>query len=105
MRLAQTQVCPVLRNLLIMAPSTAASRSASSKTTKGALPPSSMLTFFTVSAHCFIRSLPTSVEPVKESLRTVGFAVSSPPMAPEAPVTMLRTPGGKPARSASSARA
>ena len=47
-------------------------RSASSKTMKGALPPSSSDTFFTVPAHCSISSLPTSVDPVKLSLRTVG---------------------------------
>src|SRR3546814_10261582 len=73
MRLAQTQVWPVLRNLEIMAPSTAASRSASSNTRKGALPPSSSEIFVTVEAHCCISSLPTSVEPVKESLRTIGL--------------------------------
>src|ERR1043166_1840567 len=38
MRLVQTQVCPVLRYLEATAPSTAASRSASSKTMNGALP-------------------------------------------------------------------
>ena len=47
---------------------------------KGALPPSSSETFFTVGAHWAISSRPTSVEPVKESLRTIGLAVSSPPM-------------------------
>ncbi|MNC93708.1 hypothetical protein D3C83_103990 [compost metagenome] len=71
----------------------------------GALPPSSIETFFTVSAHCLISSLPTSVEPVKESLRTIGFDVISPPISFDEPVTMLITPGGKPARSASSASA
>ena len=65
----------MLRNFESMAPVTAASRSASSKTMKGALPPSSSETFFTVEAHWRIKSLPISVEPVKVSLRTVGFAV------------------------------
>src|SRR3546814_1838734 len=86
MRLAQTQVCPVLRNLEMMAPSTAASRSASSNTRKGALPPSSSEIFFTVEAHCCISSLPTSVEPVKESLRTIGLEVISPPISLAEPV-------------------
>ena len=49
--------------------------------------------------------LPISVEPVKVSLRTIGLAVISSPMAPEAPVTTLKTPAGMPARSPSSARA
>ena len=73
---------------------------------KGALPPSSSATFFTVPAHWAISSLPTSVEPVKESLRTTGLAVSSAPTsAARLVVTMLNTPGGMPARSASSASA
>lgn len=46
MRLAQTQVWPPLRNFETSAPSTARSRSASSKTMKGALPPSSRLSRF-----------------------------------------------------------
>jgi hypothetical protein len=55
--LAQTQVWPVLRYLEAIAPSTAASRSASSKTMKGALPPSSSETFFTVARALRIRML------------------------------------------------
>src|SRR5580704_15329661 len=102
MRLAQTQVCPALRYLEAMAPLTAASRSASSKTMKGALPPSSSDSFFTVPAHCSISSLPISVEPVKVSLRTIGFDVISPPISLAAPVTQEKTPAGTPARSASS---
>jgi hypothetical protein len=105
MRLAHTQVWPELRYLQATAPATAASRSASSKTMKGALPPSSSETFFTVAAHCAISSLPTSVDPVKESLRTVGLPVSSAPISPERPVTTLTTPLGIPARLASSASA
>ena len=93
------QVCPELRNLQIIAPATAASRSASSKTRNGALPPSSSETFLTWPAHCAIRSLPTSVEPVKPSLRTIGFEVSSPPISGASaaePVTIERMPRGTP---------
>jgi hypothetical protein len=86
-----------------MAPSTAASTSASSKTMKGAFPPSSIEVFFIVAAHWASSILPTGVEPVKVSLRTAGLAVSSPPIAEVAPATTLRTPSGTPARSASSA--
>ncbi len=64
-----------------------------------------MLTFLTVSAHCLSRIFPTSVEPVKESLRTVSLPVSSPPTSLALPVTTLKTPLGMPARSPSSARA
>src|SRR3546814_4513474 len=81
-RLAHTQVCPVLRYLLAMAPSTAASRSASSNTMNGALPPSSIETRFMSSAHCAISRLPTAVEPRSEehtselqSLMRISYAV------------------------------
>src|SRR6266849_6665618 len=86
MRLAQTQVWPALRYLDAIAPLTAISMSASSKTMNGALPPNSSETFFTVPAHCSINSLPISVEPVKVSLRTVGFEVISPPISVAPPV-------------------
>ncbi len=93
-------VWPEFRNLHAIAPATASSRSASSKTMNGALPPSSSETFFTCCAHCAISSFPTSVEPVKPSLRTVGFPVSSPPISGAscaAPVTISKTPSGSPA--------
>src|SRR6202040_1607240 len=105
MRLAQTQVWPALRYFEAIAPLTAASMSASSKTMNGALPPNSNDNFLTVPAHCCISNLPTSVEPVKVSLRTIGFEVSSPPTSFDGPVTQEKTPFGTPARSASSHRA
>src|SRR5580704_15361393 len=105
MRLAQTQVWPALRYFDAMAPLTAISMSASSKTINGALPPSSSDNFFTVPAHCSISNLPTSVEPVKVSLRTIGFEVISPPISLEPPVTQEKTPFGTPARSANSHKA
>ncbi len=96
----------MLRYFEASAPSTAWSRSASSKTMNGALPPSSSETFFTVVAHCAISCLPTAVEPVKENFRTSGFWVSSRPTSlARVVVTTLNTPLGRPARSASSARA
>src|ERR1700687_3813694 len=52
MRLAQTQVWPMLRYFETIAPSTAASISASSNTTNGALPPRSRPSFFTPTAAC-----------------------------------------------------
>src|SRR5271170_7675506 len=72
---------------------------------KGALPPSSSEIFFTVPAHCTINFLPISVEPVKVSLRTVGFDVISPPIAVALPVITLKTPLGIPALWLSSANA
>src|SRR6516225_4913661 len=105
MRLAQTQVWPAFRYFEAMAPLTAISMSASSKTMNGAFPPNSIEVFLTVAAHCSISNLPTSVEPVKVSLRTVGFDVSSPPISFDGPVTQENTPFGTPPRSASSHKA
>src|SRR5690606_16353222 len=105
-RLAQTQVCPALRNLEAIAPATAASRSASEKTIKGALPPSSMVTFLTPLAACCDNSFPTAVEPVKVILRTCGCVVNSLPMAAASVLaTMFITPGGTPAHYASTTKA
>ena len=95
----RVEECAALR---VTAP---ASRSASAKTMKGALPPSSSATFFTVPAHCRINSFPTSVEPVKLTTRTAGWEVSTEPIATASPVTILTTPAGNPARCASSLRA
>ena len=53
-------------------------------------------------------SFPTSVEPVKPTLRTSGFPVSSRPISgasAASPVTIESTPGGRPASSASTATA
>src|SRR3954468_4969112 len=105
MRLTQTQVWPALRYFDAIAPLTAASMSASSKTMKGALPPSSIDVRFTVDALCAISFLPFSVEPVKLTLRTIGLEVISAPMADADPVTTDNTPLGTPARSANTARA
>ena len=99
-RFAEMHVWPEFRYLQRSAPATASSRSASSKTMNGALPPSSSETFFTWPAHCAIRSFPTSVEPVKPSLRTIGLEVSSRPIvgaSSAAPVTISKTPSGSPA--------
>mmetsp|Transcript_19747 Transcript_19747/g.34689 ORF Transcript_19747/g.34689 Transcript_19747/m.34689 type:complete len:341 (+) Transcript_19747:363-1385(+) len=104
-RFGATQVWPALRNLAAIAAATAPSRSASSKTRKGALPPSSSDTRFTVGAACAMSSLPTSVEPVKLIFRTRGSPHRAQPAA-AAParsvVTTLNSPFGNPARPASS---
>src|SRR5262249_18532254 len=105
MRLAQTQVWPMLRYFETIAPSTAASISASSNTTNGALPPSSRPSFFTPTDACWYRILPTSVDPVKPTKRTAGCSHSTLPIADELPVRMLNTPFGTPAFSASATSA
>ena len=96
-RLAAVQASPMLRILAITAPSTAASTSASSKTRNGALPPSSIDTRRTLWADCSISFRPTSVEPVKDSLRSrgspmIGFETSEDLLE----VTTLSTPRGQP---------
>ena len=77
MRLAAVQASPPLRILASIAPCTAASMSASSNTTNGALPPSSIDVRSSLSADCFTRALPTPVEPVKVSLRSLPSSTSA----------------------------
>src|SRR6202051_4720870 len=105
MRLAQTQVWPMLRYFETIAPSTAASMSASLHTKNGALPPSSSPSFFTPTEACRYRILPTSVDPVKPTKRTAGCSQSTLPIADELPVRILNTPLGTPAFSASATSA
>ena len=92
----------MLRNFAARAPSTALSRSASSKTTNGALPPSSIETRSTPSAAWAMSLRPTSVEPVNDSLRRRGSAMIGPESAEDFDVcTTLTTPFGSPAFSSS----
>src|SRR5262249_40175976 len=86
------------RNLATIAPSTAAATSASAVTTKGALPPNSILVFTTRPAACVSSSLPTWVEPVNEIARIRGSASQVPTTAWEFVLgTTLMTPSGTPA--------
>jgi hypothetical protein len=99
-RLAAVHASPMLRILAITAPSTAASTSASANTRNGALPPSSIEVRSSPWADCSTSVRPTSVEPVKVSLRSrgsemIGFETS----ADDEDVTMLSTPAGSPASS------
>ncbi len=72
-----------------------ASRSASSKTTTGALPPSSRWSRLTRSAAVRAMCLPVSVSPVTEIIPTFGWATSASPIAAPVPVITLSTPGGQ----------
>ena len=90
----------MLRIFAIIAPSTAASKSASSNTMNGALPPSSIDTRRICSDACSISLRPTSVEPVKLSLRRrksemIGFDTA---LELEL-VSTFRTPFGRPTSS------
>ena len=95
MRLVQTQVWPALRNLQAIAPFDRRVEVGVVEDDEGRVAAQLHAdTFFTVSAHCLSRILPTSVEPVNESLRTVLLAHSSPPITEALPVTTLKTPFG-----------
>ena len=77
--------------------STAASRSASSATITGLLPPSSNVTRFRSRAATSIMCFPVSLSPVKDTFLTLGFLRSSSPTTPPGPGTTLNTPFGRPA--------
>src|SRR5579872_552414 len=100
MRLALMQVWPALRYLDATAPSTAASRSASSNTMKGALPPSSRDRRLIWPEASRISQAPTAVEPVKVILAIFGLWQNSSPIGLASPVTTEKQPLGTPARSA-----
>ena len=69
--------------------------SASSKTTTGALPPSSRWTRLSVSARARAIHLPVSTEPVSETMSTSSWVTIAWPAGSPWPVMTLRTPGGK----------
>jgi hypothetical protein len=100
MRLAETQVWPALRILEAITFSTASFQVRISKTMKGAWPPSSSESRLTVSAAPCMRILPTSVEPVNDSLRTLRSSMTADERsAGSIPVTTESTPFGSPASS------
>ena len=87
----------MLRIFAAIAPATASSRSASSKTMKGALPPSSIDVRSTRSAACSSRTLPTLVEPVNDSLRARPERIIGSITSPACVVgTALTAPAGTP---------
>ena len=102
MRLPIMQICPWWKNEPKTAASTASSRSASSSTTIGPLPPSS-------SASCLIPAFfvipsPTGDEPVKETTRGVGCSTIASPISEPEPMTTFSRPSGSPASSKTLAR-
>ena len=66
---------PALRNLNAAVIFAAVSASASSNTSTGAWPPSSMVVRFMYCAASAARCLPTGTEPVNEILRTSGEGI------------------------------
>ena len=103
-RVAAVQSWPVLINDAATAPWMAASRSASSNTTNGALPPSSSWVRCPCIAAAAITRRPTAVEPVNVTRSTSRCPASAVPTSAPAPVTTLSTPSGRPASLASRAR-
>ena len=91
------QAWPVLRNLTSAAPRAACAGSASGNTMNGACPPSSSDTRLMCPAAPPASCLPTSVEPVKVSLRTAGLVRNSSPTSQgRSVVTRFTTPAGMP---------
>jgi hypothetical protein len=73
------QIWPELAKTAMAAPGTAASRSASAKTTSGDLPPSSSETRFRLPAEAWMIFWPVKCEPVKATLSTSRCAASAAP--------------------------
>ena len=96
--------CPWLNQIPSTNPSTALSRSASSKMMNGDFPPSSSERRLWLAAVALRIARPTSVDPVNAILSTSGCFTSASPVEPS-PVTMLTTPAGSPASWQSSANA
>ena len=104
MRVWAVQVWPELRKHAPTTPLTAFARSASSRMMAADLPPSSSATRLTVAAATWETRRPAPVEPVKETMSVSGCATMGSPTTGPNPVTMLKTPGAKPASSMISAR-
>ena len=97
-RFAAMQEAPPLRILATIAPSIAASTSASAWTTNGALPPSSIEQRRIRGAACSSSTAPTSVDPVNEIARTAGWSIIALTASPVGRGrTTLTVPSGKPA--------
>ena len=88
---------PALRNFAEAAALALATGSASAWTMTGAWPPSSIETRLIPAAHWASTFLPTPTEPVSETLRITGEAISSSASAAAGPVMTVTTPGGRPA--------
>ena len=68
--------------------------SASGNIIVGDLPPSSKDTFFKLPDAALVIIFPTSVEPVKATLSTIGCSAKGAPASSPKPVTILSTPSG-----------
>ena len=91
-RVAAVQSCPALKKPAPAIPAAAASRSASSHTMTGALPPSSRCTRFRSVGRGPATSMPARTLPVIDTRPGVGCATSARPLS-RSPHTTLNTPG------------
>lgn len=93
-RVAAVQSWPALKYPAIAMHSAAASRSASSKTITGALPPSSRCVRLRCPPALAATARPAATDPVTETICGVGCETSAAPVS-RSPVTTLKTPGGR----------
>src|SRR5258706_215239 len=98
-RAGAVHLWPAAQNAPTVMSLVARSRSASSRTTWGFLPPISRPMRTRRSAHLRMIDLPTSTEPVKEMALMRGSLVSGEPTFSPSPVRRLKTPGGRPGSS------
>src|ERR1700712_4181260 len=97
-RVSAAHSWPLLPMTPLTRPGTVSSSGASGRTMAGDLPPSSRLYRRMRNPHDAAILAPTAVDPVKLTLSTPGWSVSSSPVeAP--PLTTLTTPSGSPASS------
>ena len=104
-RLGAWQDWPVLEKPRWMFQRAAFSRLPSVSTMFADLPPSSRQTRLTVRAAASPTLIPAPVEPVNEIMSTSGWGDRASPTTLPRPMTRLKTPGGVPASSITSARA
>src|SRR4029453_17255212 len=95
-----THDCPDAAKMPATTPFTAWSRSASSNTMLGDLPPSSIVTRFMWRAAFSLMMRPASGPPVKAMRSTRGWLITASPTSGPQPVTTLRTRGGGDQRAA-----
>src|SRR5581483_7701981 len=91
------QICPWFSNADRTITGMASSRSVSSNTSVGFLPPSSRLIVLNSGAAVRAISAPVLVPPVNETVGTFGCATSAAPAFAPYPCTTLNTPAGRPA--------
>src|SRR5437763_8560802 len=102
-RVGAVQICPEWNDHVLPMPATAEASSASSNTIAAPLPPNSSSSRFIVRPALCAICVPTAVEPVNDTMSTSAQSTSACPASGVEPVTMLTTPGGKPASAKTSA--